>query len=60
MLSARELSGARFHGVALDVSRGEILGFAGSEGNGQREALRALGGLEAASGVVLCAGRRSK
>ena len=56
VLSARELSGTRFHDIALDVSRGEILGFAGSEGNGQREALRALGGLEAASGAVLCAG----
>ena len=30
---------------------GEILGFAGAEGNGQREALRAIGGLEEASGA---------
>jgi ribose transport system ATP-binding protein len=56
VLSARELSGARFHNIGFDVRRGEILGFAGSEGNGQREALRALGGLEAASGQVLCVG----
>ena len=56
VLSTRELSGTRFNGVAFDVRRGEILGFAGSEGNGQREALRALGGLEEASGKVLCAG----
>jgi ribose transport system ATP-binding protein len=55
-LSAKALSGTRFHGVAFDVRRGEILGFAGSEGNGQRETLRALGGLEEASGQVLCAG----
>ena len=59
-LSARELSGLRFHDVALDVRRGEILGFAGSEGNGQREALRALGGLEEAGGQVLCDGRPVK
>jgi ribose transport system ATP-binding protein len=56
VLSARALSGARFHNIAFDVHRGEILGLAGSEGNGQREALRALGGLEEASGQVLCAG----
>jgi ribose transport system ATP-binding protein len=57
ILSAKSLSGARFHNIGLDVRRGEILGFAGSEGNGQREALRALGGLEEASGEVVCAGR---
>ena len=56
VLSAKALSGTRFHDIALDVRRGEILGFAGSEGNGQREALRALGGLEEANGQVLCAG----
>ena len=56
VLSARNLSGARFHKIGLDVRRGEIVGFAGSEGNGQREALRALGGLEEAGGEVLCAG----
>jgi ribose transport system ATP-binding protein len=56
VLSAKQLSGTRFHEIAFDIRRGEILGFAGSEGNGQREALRALGGLEEASGQVLCAG----
>ena len=34
----------------LHVRRGEILGFAGSEGNGQRETLRALGGSRRPSG----------
>jgi ribose transport system ATP-binding protein len=56
VLSAKKLSGGRFHEIALDVRRGEILGFAGSEGNGQREALRALGGLEETNGQVLCVG----
>ncbi len=56
VLSAAKLSGTRFHEIAFDIRRGEILGFAGSEGNGQREALRALGGPEEASGQVLCAG----
>ena len=57
VLSSTGLTGSRFQDVGLFIRRGEILGFAGSEGNGQREALRALGGLEAASGEVLCGGR---
>jgi ribose transport system ATP-binding protein len=36
--------------VALAVAPGEIVGLAGIEGNGQSEVLRALGGLERASG----------
>ncbi|MGO9046761.1 MAG: ATP-binding cassette domain-containing protein [Xanthobacteraceae bacterium] len=57
VLSARDLSAARFHGITFEVRRGEIIGFAGSEGNGQREALRSLGGFEEATGQVVCAGR---
>jgi ribose transport system ATP-binding protein len=60
VLSSTGLTGSRFHDVGLFIRRGEILGFAGSEGNGQREALRALGGLEAASGELLCSGRPVK
>jgi ribose transport system ATP-binding protein len=60
VLSSTGLTGSRFQDVAFFVRRGEILGFAGSEGNGQREALRALGGLEAAGGQVLCSGRLVK
>ncbi len=60
VLSAKGLSATRFHGVAFEVRRGEVLGFAGSEGNGQREALRALGGIEPAAGDVLCNGRPVK
>jgi ribose transport system ATP-binding protein len=59
-LLAKELSGSRFYDVALSLCRGEILGFAGAEGNGQREALRALGGLEEARGLVVCDGRPIK
>jgi ribose transport system ATP-binding protein len=57
VLSARDLSAARFQAITFDVRGGEILGFAGSEGNGQREALRSLAGFEEASGQVVCAGR---
>jgi ribose transport system ATP-binding protein len=60
VLSAKSLTATRFHEVAFDIRRGEILGFAGSEGNGQREALRALGGLEPSTGTVFCGGRRAK
>jgi ribose transport system ATP-binding protein len=60
VLSAKGLSAARFHGVTFDLRRGEVLGFAGSEGNGQREALRALGGLEPAAGAVICGARPAK
>ena len=57
VLSARNLSAARFQDITFDVRGGEIVGFAGSEGNGQREAMRSLGGFEEASGQVICAGR---
>jgi ribose transport system ATP-binding protein len=57
---ARELSGARFSGVTLHVHHGEVLGFAGAEGNGQREVIRALGGLEPATGSVVCNGAEVK
>src|ERR1700732_1723033 len=53
---AKELNGSRFNRVTMHVFRGEILGFAGAEANGQRETLRALGGLEEASGTVYCDG----
>jgi ribose transport system ATP-binding protein len=57
VLSVERFSGPRFRDVALQVRRGEILGFAGAEGNGQREALRALGGLVESTGAVICQGR---
>jgi len=55
-LSATRFSGSRFHNVTLQLRRGEILGFAGAEGNGQRDALRALGGLVQGSGQLVCDG----
>ncbi|MGA5504974.1 ATP-binding cassette domain-containing protein [Streptomyces umbrinus] len=39
------LSGVGFHDVSLTVRRGDVVGLAGIEGNGQREFLRALAGL---------------
>ena len=57
-LAARALSGDAFSDVSFEVHRGEILGFAGAEGNGQREVLRAAGGFEDASGTLTCEDRR--
>ncbi|EAR51825.1 sugar ABC transporter ATP-binding protein [Oceanicola granulosus HTCC2516] len=58
VLSVRGLDGEQFHDVSFDAYPGEILGLAGAEGNGQREALRAVVGLETATGEVRCHGRR--
>lgn len=57
ILTVTNLSGDAFHGVSLAAREGEILGFAGAEGNGQREALRAIVGLEEAQGTVAVDGR---
>jgi ribose transport system ATP-binding protein len=53
-LAARGLTGGRFRDVSLEVHEGEILGFAGAEGNGQRDTIRALGGLDEATGTLMC------
>ena len=57
-LSVQALSGHAFSDVSFEVHRGEILGLAGAEGNGQREVLRAIGGFEDSSGALACDGRR--
>ena len=58
-LSLTEAGGQRrLGGVDLTVREGEIVGVAGIEGNGQRELVRALAGLEPrATGRVAVAGR---
>jgi len=45
--------GRELRGVSLDVRAGEIVGMAGVEGNGQRELVRALAGLEPADGGTI-------
>ena len=52
VLKVEEMTGAAFRNVSFVSREGEILGFAGAEGNGQREALRAIAGLEEAQGRV--------
>ena len=51
-LVVRGLSGPNFHDVSMNAKGGEIVGIAGITGNGQSEFLRALAGLESASGDV--------
>jgi ribose transport system ATP-binding protein len=57
VLKVTGLSGRRFHDVSFDVARGQILGVAGVAGNGQAELMRALAGLQRASGTVTLNGR---
>ncbi|ROO59207.1 ribose transport system ATP-binding protein [Micromonospora sp. Llam0] len=57
LLTFDGLTGTGFRGVNGGVHRGEILGLAGVEGNGQRQFLRALAGLVPASGRVAVDGR---
>jgi ribose transport system ATP-binding protein len=56
VLSVCGLTGANFRDVSFSLGRGEILGFAGAEGNGQRDVIRALGGLRDADGSIVCNG----
>jgi ribose transport system ATP-binding protein len=46
LLAAQDVTGDGFEAVDLTVRAGEIVGLAGVVGNGQREVLRAIAGLE--------------
>ncbi len=56
-LSVRSFSGGKFKDVSFEVARGEIIGVAGVEGNGQAELMRALAGLQSSEGEVHLNGR---
>jgi ribose transport system ATP-binding protein len=56
-LSVQSISGKKFRDVSFEVSRGEIIGVAGVEGNGQSDLMRALAGLQAFEGAILVGGR---
>ena len=56
VLDVASLSGSGFADVSLQLRQGEIIGLAGIQGNGQREFLRALAGLQASRGRVLIEG----
>ena len=56
LLDVSGLRGERFGPIDLKVEKGEILGLAGAEGNGQVQFLRALAGVERPAGKALCDG----
>jgi len=58
VLAVSGFQGERFGPVDLEVRKGEILGIAGAEGNGQVPFLRALAGAEHATGTASCDGAR--
>ena len=58
VLAVSGFQGERFGPIDLGVAKGEILGIAGAEGNGQVPFLRALAGTERATGSATCDGRR--
>jgi ribose transport system ATP-binding protein len=60
IFSVRSLSGRGFKDISFDIARGQIIGVAGVEGNGQSELMRALAGLQPSDGVISLQGRSLK
>jgi ribose transport system ATP-binding protein len=56
VLRVSALQGERFGPIDLEVRKGEIVGIAGAEGNGQVQFLRALAGVERPHGRASCDG----
>ncbi len=56
LLDVSGLRGERFGPIDLKVEKGEIVGIAGAEGNGQVQFLRALAGVERPIGRASCNG----
>jgi ribose transport system ATP-binding protein len=60
ILSVNSLSGRGFEDITFEVARGQIIGVAGVEGNGQSELMRALAGLQPSEGAISLQGRSVK
>jgi len=60
IFSVSALSGRGFHDVSFEVGRGQIVGVAGVEGNGQSDLMRALAGLQPSEGNMTLRGRSLK
>ena len=56
-LELKELTGQGFGPVSLTVGSGEIVGIAGAEGNGQRQLLRGIIGMDVSGGSVAVDGK---
>jgi len=52
IFSVKSLSGGGFHDISFDAARGQIVGVAGVEGNGQSQLMRALAGLQPSEGAI--------
>lgn len=57
LIHVEDLSTSTCEGLGFDLPRGQIIGLGGMQGQGQREVLRALFGLERHSGRVQIEGR---
>jgi len=55
--SVSSLRGKGFEDITFEVARGQIVGVAGVEGNGQSELMRALAGLQPSEGTISLQGR---
>ncbi|MGH6740283.1 MAG: ATP-binding cassette domain-containing protein, partial [Bradyrhizobium sp.] len=60
IFSASSLSGKGFKDITFEIARGQIVGVAGVEGNGQSELMRALAGLQPSEGAISLRRRRLK
>jgi ribose transport system ATP-binding protein len=56
-LRVRDLASADLRGVSFDLRQGEVLGLAALEGQGQRQLLRVLAGLERCQGSIELQGK---
>lgn len=60
VFSVNSLRGRGFEDISFEVARGQIIGVAGVEGNGQSELMRALAGLQPSEGPINLQGRSLK
>jgi ribose transport system ATP-binding protein len=59
-LVVSNLSGRGFQDISFSVKPGEVIGIAGVQGNGQAELIRALAGVEPATGSVSISGKKMR
>ena len=60
VFSVKSLKGGGFHDISFEAERGQIVGIAGVEGNGQSQLMRALAGLQPSDGAINLQGRSLK
>jgi ABC-type sugar transport system ATPase subunit/ribose/xylose/arabinose/galactoside ABC-type transport system permease subunit len=57
IFSVKSLNGSGFYDISFEAERGQIVGVAGVEGNGQSQLMRALAGLQPSEGAINLLGR---